>query len=225
MGADSLIVVDETRRRIVFLHVDGDSLTWMGDAALPFLARDLCTISDRLFVAGVHDSRILHEVTFEGEVANSFGGQEGPDPLSQALRSIGLIACSETLHALAFVAQMFGIVHVYSAEGDLMARDSVPDFVQTVYEVSGRSFRPTLPEEGYAHRVASVNWVGPDLLIQLSRGRRSDGVGREVRVRRSDGSWHVDLPEWPRILAVTEDTLMIGVVEDPYPRLLTFRVR
>jgi len=224
-GADSLLVLDEGRRRLAILRAGPDSLEWVGDTLLQAPAGDLCVIGRRLYLAGEHDSAILHETTLEGQVVTSFGRVEGDDALSQALSGVGVLACSSGTEALAFVSLTLGVARIFSTEGSETRRDSIPGFVRTVYEVSGNAMRPRLPSEGYAHAVSSVQWVGQDLLVQLSRGRRSEGAGQDARLWRADGTWAVELPPWPRVLAIPPDTSLIATVDDPYPRVVSYRIR
>lgn len=224
-GGDSILVLDQARHRLAILRAERDSLVWAGDTLIPIPAEDLCTLRGRLFFAGGYESAILHEGSLDGQILRSFGSPEGPDYLSQALSSVGVLACSAEADALAFVSETLGIVRIFSPDGQQLRRDSIPGFARTVYEVTGNAMRPTLPEEGYAHLVSSVQWLGQDLLIQLSRGRPSDGVGQDVRLWLADGTWRSDLLEWPRVVAVPPDTTLVVAVADPYPRLLAYRVR
>jgi hypothetical protein len=225
-GGDSVLVLDQARHRLSILRADRDSLVWAGDTLIPIPAEDLCTLRGRLFFAGGYNSAILHEGSLDGQIVSSFGSPEGADFLSQALSSVGTLACSADADALAFVSETLGIVRVFSPDGRELRRDSIPGFVHTVYEVTGNAMRPTLPDEGYAHVVSSVQWLlGQDLLVQLSRGRRSEGVGQDVRLWLADGTWRSDLPQWPRVVAVLPDTALLTTVADPYPRLLNYRVR
>jgi len=225
VGQDSVLILDESRARIAILRAGNDSLEWAGDTLIPFPAQDICALGGHLFLAGSYESLILHEASLEGEIKRSFGPPEGEDYLGQALSGVGNLACSSENSALAFASQTLGIVRIFTPDGREIRRDSIPGFVRTVYEVSGNVMRPALPEEGFAHTVAGMQWLGQDLLVQLSRGRRADGIGRETRLWRADGTWREDLPEWPWIVAVQSDTSLVAAVEDPYPRLLTFRVR
>lgn len=225
LGGDSILVLDQCRGRIVLLQARQDSLIWAHDALAAPWAEDLCVVGGRLYLAGTYDGRIIHRATLSGEVTASFGELEGMDPLSQALSGTGVLACSEERERLAFASLTLGIVRVFSADGQELRRDSIPGFVRTVYEVTGVRMRPTLPEQGYAHAVTAMTWMGDELLVQLTRGPRSDGVGRESRMWRADGTWVRKLPEWPRLLDMQADSSLLTVADDPYPRLLIYRVR
>lgn len=222
---DSVIVLDQARHRLAVLRADRDSLAWAGDTVLPLPVADFCTIGGRLFFAAQGGAWILHEGTTDGQVLTSFGGPEGDDLLSQALSGVGTLACSADAQELAFVSMTLGIARIFSLDGRELRRDSIPGFVRTIYEVTGNAMRPKLPEQGYAHSVSSVQWLGRSLLVQLSRGPISVGAGQDTRLWLADGTWVSELPQWPRIVDVTHDTALVATIDDPYPRLMTYRIR
>ncbi len=223
--ADTIVALDVSRAKLVVLQARGTSLSQLSSAILSFPAEHLCMLGPRLFVLGFHDSSLVHEISLAGEVLNSFGSPEGADPIEMAISSTGRLACSPDNDRIALVSKMFGIIRIFEATGELIRRDSVPDFSRTIYNIGPGGMRPELPDIGYAHTVDAVHWFGGDLLVQLSRGPRQDGHTRESRWLSDTDGWRAGPADWPRILGYTTTGLVYASVDDPYPVIRIYRWR
>jgi len=223
--ADTFVVLDPNRGRLVAFRRAGDSVARIGPVALPFHVSAVCAMGGRLFALGRFDSTLVHETTVGGGVVRSFGRLEGSTPFQIGLNAAAEIACSESAGAIAVASRVLGELRIFSSSGDLIRRDSIPSFARSGY--AGR--QTAGPADTTAVRawnvVVGLQWFGKALLVQIGRypenGERSLGS----RWLTASGQWRQGLPPWPRILAHTEDGRLFTVSERTPPTVKVYWVR
>lgn len=221
-----ILVLDRGNNRISSVGWEADSLYLAYDIRLPFLLMAMCVLGNRIFLLGLWEGRIVHEIDDEGNIEQSFGTPSEQDPLSGALSSAGQLACSHEDRAIAVGASSISAFWVFSPEGRVIWHGEIPGFSQTVYEVTQGSVRPRAPEGGTWHRTVSLNWLGDSrLLIQLDRRSRDRESGLESRIFDLRSGWLDRAPAWSRRVTAFRDGQVLVVEENPYPLVKLFDVR
>lgn len=225
LPADTFVVLDPNRARLVgFLRVD-DSVARLGPVHLPFRAAGVCSMAGRLYVLGRYDSTLVHEVTTGGSVLNSFGALEGSDPFEIRMNAAAEIACSKDANAVALASRLPGELRVFAADGKLIRRDSIPQFVHSSYHRQGMGARPLPTTKGYWNLVEDVRWFGKNLLVQLAQSPKAHEKTFESRWLSGSGAWERGVPDWPRVLGHDSDGRVYVAVTDPHPAVKVYKVR
>lgn len=223
--ADTFVVLDPNRGRLVTFRRAADSVAPLGTIDLPFRVSGVCAMDGRLFVLGGYDSTLVHEATVHGGVVRSFGRLEGSTPFEVGLNAAAEIACSSDAGAVAVASRVPGELRVFSPSGALLRRDSIPSFVRSGY--AGRTVATTSDTSAVRswNVVRGLQWFGKDLLVQLGRYPQTAASGLASRWLSAAGIWKEGLPAWPRILARTGSGRVYTLSEDPYPAVKVYWVK
>lgn len=223
--ADTFVVLDPNRGRLVAFRRVGDSVARIGPVVLPFHVSDVCAVGGRLFALGRFDSTLVHETTVSGGVVRSFGTLEGSTPFEIGLNAAAEIACSASAEAIAVASRVPGELRIFSPTGDLLRRDSIPSFARSRY--AGQ--RMASPADTTSARtwnvVVGLQWLGKALLVQLGRYPENGETTLESRWLAASGRWRQGLPPWPRVFAHTEDGRLFTLSERTPPTVNVYWVR
>lgn len=152
-------VLDRGNARLTFFALEGDSLTYDSDVRLPFQAWDHCALNDRVFMVGVHDNHVIHEIDRTGRVLRSFeavtqsGDFSGFEILVRRLLSYGMIECATSGEQIFFFSKHRGFVRAYTPVGQRVWTAELPGFL---------GMTPTLTERGtliYAPDEETMSWT------------------------------------------------------------------
>lgn len=213
-----LVVLDKGNLRLSWLIVEGDSLRLGNELRIPLPASDMCVFDGRMFLLGLHEGRLLHELdTDAGRLTRSFAPVEG-DAIDQMLASLAHLACSARDSAFAVVPETIGELKIYDLAGRLRASASIPDYEGVVYIKNGNSVRYEDPPLGYAHVAKTALWHNGHVLIQLER---TPGDGTALREGRS---YSLAMQAWessqrllrPEILLATDSLFFVADLA-PFP--------
>ncbi len=233
--SDVLYVLDSGSDRIsMFGPSDSAGVTFAGSFSIRFRAWDMCILGSRLFIVGLHEGAVIHELTRDGDLLRSFGEpQEGYNPILGELLASGLLHCANAENKVFLLPRFFGTVRAYSHDGVLEWSTPLPGIVGLKIEEEGGGFGFLPPEDGRFHAGGSVfvtegQWVvvqhGVNTKGMTERGRYEEVethllslasgqvVGRQadlplirtVRSRRAYGVDNVSIPK------VTIYSLRIG---------------
>ncbi len=223
--ADTFVVLDPNRGRLVTFRRATDSVERVGPVDLPFAVSGVCALDSRLFVLGRYDSTLVHETTTHGGLVRSFGALKGGTPFEVGLNAAAEIGCSSEAGAVAVASRVPGELLLFSPDGTLMRRDSIPSFRRSGYV--GR--RTASPADTSASRswnvVEGLQWFGQDLLVQLGRYPKTGATRLESRWLTASGEWKAGLPAWPKILAHSGDGRVYTLSRDPYPVVKVYWVK
>lgn len=227
----NLLVVDRGNLRLTVYRASGAAPIRLKEISLPFDARAICTLGDRVFLFGVHAGKLVHELGAGGAIVQSFAAAPQPDqPLLQIARTWLTVACDPASSTIVFAPDYFPEMFAYSPDGQLRWETRLADFhALRIEEQNGiATFRD--PVEGMMHDVAAIHLEpGGELLLSmigLALGRRDDGeiamrgarvlsldTGRELRRHSTDVTLHA-----------RRGATAYQLVNDPFPQLQAFRI-
>lgn len=221
----NLLVLDRGTQRVSVLRIVGDSIGLGRTIQLRLTPGDMCLIAGRLFVLGLLGGKLVHEINAEGDIVRSFGSRPDTNRFKDAIAGMGRLACSEAGQAIALVPRTLKEIYIYSVQGALLRRDSIPGYSEIVYATQGPSVRPTTPASGFWNEIAALTWIDDHtLLVQLHREPTPGGAlvqGWELRVNEG---WASVPRIWPRVADVVGNTIY-ATEADPYPLVKVYRVR
>ncbi len=177
-----LYVLDRGNRRLSVFDVSGASLTFLLDIPLALDAWDVCGLryrGTRLYVLGYWDRGVLHQVSLEGSILNTFGPPYWlGHGLLEEMSADGLIYCAHQTNLVLTVPHLVPEVRAFSPSGRRVWTTTIPRYERVLVRA--------LPEGG-----AEYGW-GPKGVYHTQR--ISAGGFPRVRhppARTSDavGSW------------------------------------
>jgi hypothetical protein len=224
--AEELLVLDRGNQKVLALKSESDSLVLAREFNIRLsVGADMCLMGDRIFVLGNHEGNLVHEISPDGTLLQSFGARSDGDVFKAAHTVLGRIACSGTAQAIALVPLTLGELRIFSADGTSLVAESIPEYAEQVINTDGISVRLSMPDEGFSHITAAVNWLDANaLLVQLNRVPEAPTSALEGRLFRLDGGWSSAEPTLPRVLEQSEDTIYV-MEADPYPVVRVYGVR
>lgn len=222
--ADTFVVLDPNRGRLIAFHRVADSVMRVGPVDLPFRVSGVCSLADHLFVLGRYDSTLVHETTTHGGVVRSFGRLEGATPFEIGLNAAAEIACSSEAGAVAIASRVPGELRIFGVSGTLLRRDSIPSFTRLAYEHRGPSTRALPAATGHWDTVEHLQWFGRNLLVQLRPNPEKVVSTFESRWLSATGEWRMGLPSWPKVLAHTASGRVYVAETDPHRAVRVYQV-
>jgi len=220
-----LLVLDRGNVRILSLGLVDGALSVRGETPLRLPSpQGFCTVDDRLFVLGLREDRLIHELDSSGQVVRSFGDPLSNDPSGGRLSAAGKLVCSPT-GRLAYVARTLNRVIVFNTEGEELWQSPIPGYVEQTYSTEGGVMRPLRPEAGFVHRIATAHWLPDDrLFIQLDRSTASASPFLESRMLDVVEGWTTPDSRWPVALLVGR-SVAVFYEEAPFPLIKMYRER
>lgn len=230
---DHLYVWDLSARRLSELLALPDSLRHLRDVRIDFSASDACRLGGRLFVFGLRNGKVVHEINANGTVANSFGDPVGPSyPGAQRRLSQGRIVCDEQHDQVLISPQQVPIVRAYSPRGVLRWSATLSRFLAV-------QVTPT-PDGGLMYRdvggsgsdvVISTLLAGDRVLVQsgrLTKASRSPDDFAQVAtrvLRADDGREVAEIESLPWIVSLSgERAFAVAGADQPEIRGIRVRV-
>lgn len=225
-GEANLYVFDPGNIRLLAFATDNGALNFIKQVRLAFPGGDMCTLGDRVFVMGLLEGHLVHELSSEGEVVASFGEPESGDAIIQEISGVGHLLCDEATATILTVPLSFPQVRAFSPSGEVRWAVELGDYHQIVYERSGGGIRPRFDASGKAHGAVGVVSPGPGIaLVQLevhSAGAPREETELDSRfLSLATGTEIARRSDLPRVVYV-KDSVAYASVEDPYPRVLVF---
>jgi len=160
-------ILDARNRRISGFVVAEEGPEFEESISLDFLGRDLCRMGDTTFVLGNVDGKIIHRLSPDGKVVDSFGkGVFRDSPVvDYAMSSMGSLACDQERKAL-FVAQRgHPRLRALDTKGVLLWELEIPGFLPMNIELVGNmGYKLSVPEEGVYHLVRDLR-IEDDLWV------------------------------------------------------------
>lgn len=240
LNQGELVVLSQGHHRLHYYRFDQGLLIHERDVTLGFVARDFCTLGERLFVLGLFEGDTVHEIGPTGSILSSFGPVMALDPelLGQWEAHVmqwtvdGRIMCDEERRMLLTVPFNLPFVSAFSADGAKLWETELAKYHQMRWlSLSGaRGARvATDPATNTAHTARTASTVpGGHLLVQLlewNAGTNLDSVAPESRFLSLDNGNEEPFDEpLPRIGAVGIGRAAV-LTESPFPRLAVHATR
>ncbi len=224
LPADTFVVLDPNRARLVAFRRVADSVVRLGPIDLPFRVTGVCSAADRLFVLGRYDSTLVQEVTTAGAVRRSFGTLEGEGPFQIRMNAAAEIACSSESDRVAVASRVPGELRIFTTDGQRVLRDSIPEFVHSIYRRAGMGARALQTTRGW-NLVEDLHWFGKDLLVQLGQSPEAREKMFESRWLSGTGAWRNGVRSWPRVLGHDSEGRVYVVAMAPHPTVKVYKVR
>lgn len=226
---DRLFVGD--RFALHVYHRSADTLAYERTVQLSLSVRDLCFLSDRLYVHGMDSKdpgKVVHHVDANGAIVNSFGEvyRVTDSPIALSMRR-GRIACLEDMETVVLAPSYVPELHAWHGDGTAAWVVNMPDW-QTFDITQTRSplsLAIVIPEEGahYPHHLVPLG-RGVFVLDLAFRTRRSLAGKEEystidryvINATRHEASY-VGIVESPLLAA--DSATVVFATETPVPQL------
>jgi hypothetical protein len=139
--------------------------------------RNLCAIGDRLFIRGVRDGRLVHEVGPDGAVLRSFEDAEVADPdvfgpfavIAEPQLNAGQLLCLADRGWVVSFGTRNGILRAFTTEGSLVWERTLSGIRPMRLVVSNGSLTSEVdPEQGSHLGRSIVRWSPESLLVQFA---------------------------------------------------------
>lgn len=229
----NLYVLDRAAQSlVVFRRARSDTLLFDKRLAIGFEGSDVCTSGNRIYVLGLHDGRLVHEVDPRtGATTSSFGVAHGGDDqsLAEAL-SRGFLACKDLAKGgtVVLAPHMLPEVRSFTLRGSIQWTHVPANFRSIVIERRQDTLFFDMPSNGYYNSGASVLALSDDwLLLQIgtkttaTSGRGQFSSIRSTVLRSSDGKVLFHLDSLPRLTSV-RNGLAVSIENGPHPRVTLF---
>ena len=119
-----------------------------------------CAMNGHIYVFGYSPIKdgVIHKYDLAGRFITAFGDKYvDPDPwVAASLSRRGLLACSDTHDAVAWIRQNVPVVYVYNGNGDLLERYKLQNFVPA--EVTQRLTEDGRPSLSYSPPKKGESW-------------------------------------------------------------------
>ena len=238
--AQLLYTLNSGNLRMSVFEIGGGEPVLREETPIPAMTTtDFCLLGDRLYLAGLRDNRIIHEMDPAGDVMRSFGtvptageDEDGGALLRSVVASMALgdLVCSEAAGLLVFVAANRPEVRAFTPDRALVWRTEIENFATaevTRLPNGGVQFGMNSAAGGN-HSVLSVALLNREnVVVQVGFGnlqvRAYEGeivsriydlaTGREVARR-------TDLP----LISYVQGGTAWGYHNHPFPHFLTMDV-
>lgn len=221
---NDVFVLDERSQRVTVFSGDGGA--YRRSFPLDFHPRDLCFLAGRLYVLGVRDAHLIHEVSpADGKVVRSFAPDpESRDMLLAGYRGGGHLACGRE-DEIVFLPALRPDVAVYEASsGTHIATARIPEYrgIRVTRTASGSV---TFEALGGVRNdnASSIVPLGPGAyLVQVGQLRPRSMTDHEFQSIRSylltsgNGQIVPISADGRRVMAMHRDRVLV-VTTEPYP--------
>jgi hypothetical protein len=209
-SADHPVVLDEGSNRITEFLALPESLVVRRLVELEFKASDVCIVGARLFLFGLHDGRLVHELAWSGRLLQSFGNPFGPDNLiARQLLSRGRLACDARSAIIAIAAEELGEVRAYSLEGQLRWRSKLRSFREVEVHVNAEGgVERRVPTDGSHVVFAAAFMTSRNLAVQVGLRTSESMSARDLFATTTrilsarDGSEQLEQVSLPRLRGI-----------------------
>jgi hypothetical protein len=171
-GEKTLFVLDHVNG-ITEFHATKDSTTYSKRTDLQIPAWDLCLFDGKIYVFGLHNKQVIHEIDQNGAAARSFGDMFGPADhatVQEVVSGEGKIACFPRHNVVVVTTRLLPEIRAYNvSNGKLLWSDSLPSFVGIVIQALPEGGYTMMPRrEGYAENTV-LRGLDDDVLLVQSR--------------------------------------------------------
>jgi hypothetical protein len=199
--------------------------------ALDFQARDMCFLGERLYVLGVRDAHLIHELSpSDGTIVRSFAPDaESGDLLLASYRGAGYLACGPG-DEIAFLPLLRpDVVRFSASSGTPTATAQIPEYrgLRVTAVNGGMRFEAADGEQSY-YASSIVPLPGGDHLIQVGLLVSRSSTDQEFEFIRSYRMAHTDgrirplSDSLPRLIAGQGDRLFAAYTS-PHPAVAVVR--
>jgi len=223
----SVFVLDQGANRIQRWALRKGVFQLAGSVKVPFFARRMCVLGQRIFVIGIYQNAFLHEMTFEAGVIRSFGVlPKAATPKLAELSSSDLLWCDAKENQLVTANSLYPDVFVYSESGTLKSHLRIRPFRQVVITTPGPgAVTYTMPKEGPNDLITGVLSHNKKIFVQV--GYDAPGLDAVTNIR----TYEVDVrgatlirPSFPRLLK-NVGAVVMGTKTDPFPSLTLYTIK
>ncbi len=239
-----VVVLSLAHRNLARFAETTEGLRFVDAPRLPFLARDICFLGDRVYLLALHEGNLVHEVSLGGELLRSFG-EPIPYPVSFPMApedqlneildeysAMGHLLCHGPTASVLLIPYNLPNLRAWSADGELLWETVLDGYSQTQMKRIGNAFTMGVdPETGVANATISLFQID-DLHVGLQTVEVSMGVPpseapvQSYAVELRGGAVRRMGASLPRIKAY-RDGVAYAWEESPFPRVrilgLTFR--
>lgn len=218
-----LSVLDRGAFRLSWYDVAGDSLSFRGSVRVPFQAYTHCTVAGRIYLVGVHEGRMIHEVAPSGEILRSFGEPVDapaiPEPFAGTVQrhfSTGPLECDEDRRAIFWMMSGTGRISSFDLDGNPRWSRQYPRFMALDSEITERgTHRYTYSEAGWTsgQGLTLLMWLPLYDDSRVTRGYVLEAATGDLRSGPVQGP----------LLGAAAGARVLGWEQLPFPRLLVFR--
>jgi hypothetical protein len=229
-GDDStLYVLDKGNRRISIYHTRNDAADLADEIPLANDTEDACVIGTDIFLLSPSDSTLITKIDGQtGLVTSRFGAPMITGAgLAQSTLAQGLLACDAASGSVAFASRLLGEIRLYSTEGSLRWRSSLPDFHRIIaLELPNGAVSMRRPDDAPNDYLATLTFPGRErLLVQYGEKSLGEPVGLElahstlfdVGTGGRTGTW-----SGGPIIVDAASSNVIGVRSDPFPQVSVY---
>ncbi|HEX7051146.1 MAG TPA: 6-bladed beta-propeller [Longimicrobiales bacterium] len=241
-----LHILDVDNLRISTFELTDTALVFRESAELEFPPMDLCVIGDRRFVlvnpAQVTSGALIREVDGQGHVLNAFGEREKPQGELRGILgerddflNYGRLACDATTGTVVLLNDMFPLVRAFSADGEPLWRQPIPDYHQQRFEVvrGGRmdgaiKYGIPDPASGTSHGAMAVSTDGAGhVFASLMEFRDEPVVEKRYEVRVLDVRTGEQVArKWTEgVVAKVRAGWIYTYEPEPFPRVVIYAAR
>jgi sugar lactone lactonase YvrE len=231
-----LWVVDRGNLRVSVFSTDSGRLALEQEIEMLFPFQVTCRLGHRFFALGFYQDKIVHELTPDGHLLNSFGDPHlGPEYLSQRWRDHltrtldrGRILCVAGLRLVLTLPHNLPHIRAFSPEGTLVWQVELQGFhtihhTETAY---GTLRWDADPETGTAHFNTGISYVGDRLLmvqvVETGGGRYPEDYPVETRFLSLEDGSQVTYPGDLPIVTARDGRTWFAFSNHPYPRVFVY---
>jgi hypothetical protein len=240
-GVDALpggrfLVVDQNQSRLVVLAGSEGGLEFDRTIPTELIPWEVCLLGERIFVSGLHQDRVVHELGRDGRLLQSFGEpirgigsvSERWQAMVDRYSAMGELTCVEQHDLVIMTPGNMPEIRAFRPDGTLAWSHTLEPWAQfqPTETADGRFVYGVDPRSNTTNSIASA-WVLEDQLavqIQVNTLARAAQDSLEVRyLRLADGTVAAAPGTLPRIAAVTAGRA-VGWETAPFPRVRIWRI-
>ena len=200
-----LIVFDPANGRATTFRL-GDTLTLDGTRSVPLHVEDACFADRRLYVLGLHEGHLVHELASgasELRKVRSIGRPAVNHPLAdhpmfQDRVAQGVILCKESASQVIIGSLSVGSIHVLDLVRGQQATFMLQGFIPLRFEAVPNGLRQSLPAGGQFDEVVGLHWAAGGVRVVTGRGNLAHH-GRDDYLQYSE-----------TLLSLTGDQRIVG---------------
>jgi len=177
-ASSEVLVLDRGGQRVLRYSGSDSILQFESEMRFPWTPIDLCVTGDgRVFVLGLTEERVIHEVDRNGGILRSFGAMYAAEEASPGLRrslqhamSTGSIECSDDPAHVFYFPKNQPFIEAFDHEGELIWESRLDDYyeIHAVFPSPGRMRLMPDSTVNASHQAINLRLVsGKGLVAQM----------------------------------------------------------
>ena len=223
-------VLDAAHSRIDTFAPTDSGLTLVNTLRSPLHALAFCRIGSRYFLLAPQAEAVIHEMSSNGDLLQSFGAPivkipenlRAHESIMRESGSRGRLCCTRAPDRVILVPAATPVVRAFSPEGKLVWSVALANYHASRYEPKGRGFAlmPD-PKSGTAHSALYMARLGKDVLgVTLHEGSLANPEGKlELRTLSLVDGHEIRASGSSMIVAAKRGLLEYGFVNHPFPQI------